>query len=735
MEQNKCNKCGRPMQYATEPKCNYCDSCMSEHCGCKLGRIKEMEPTCDSTAVIPSVTVESVEGITNLANCLVHVEDINTTFYVDDKHRVMITWAGPVDIPGYDMKNNPNGYRDQIVTDIESETAVIYDKHGNGFLFGITDGNLQMAVNNKINRMIENGTFASIVATYLEDTPHSFDTVADMKTSTDLLDGAYAKTLGYYAKDDMGGAYYKISSTVPSGHYETLTSGLYAELILEDTMNVRQFGAKGDGVTDDKNAIQNALNTRSKIIIPESTNPYMISGVVQVYNDVTFYGTLKMIGTTGLAGTSCLLIQDYRDDKILHITNPLIDGNRDTTQPYERADIEFSHGIDIKGSKNLLIEGGSIINCQGDSICINASPTNRWCENIEINNLYCDQPFRNCLSIVSGVNIRINNCRMYNRNGYRCTLVEPNPDGTLKNGNIVFDGGYYYGDARCVMGSYALADIDDITYKNLTIENSDNCNLPINNSQPNPINTILHNLTIENVTIITTNTLTELPLRVSDTLRINGLKINNPFNYMSIYGKNITIERLDIDIDTDYETGSVTVNGKKVIIHRCRFNYKNKTSSFFPALYIVSPEQAIVDSNLFLNNRNAVGLSVPQGQTATIDSAIITNNVFTAFDATNRHGVNIMNGVTVNQLIVTDNIIGENLSNLYYIVSGTVVKGIGNNITNASTYYDTMAPTSGNYIVGDIVINKTPTAGGAYGWVCTTAGSPGTWKEISTIEA
>lgn len=174
MEQNTCNKCGRPMQYATEPKCNYCTPCMSEYCGCKLGRIKEMEPTCDSTAVIPSITVESVEGITNLANCFVHVNDINTTFYVDDKHRVMIVWAGPVDMPGYDMEENPNKYKDQIVTDIGKGLAVIYDKHGKGFTFGIYQnldmkGIITQVVDDKINELLQNETLQEKIASYLAE--------------------------------------------------------------------------------------------------------------------------------------------------------------------------------------------------------------------------------------------------------------------------------------------------------------------------------------------------------------------------------------------------------------------------------------------------------------------------------------------------------------------------------------------------------------------------------------
>ena len=48
---------------------------------------------------------------------------------------------------------------------------------------------------------------------------------------------------------------------------------------------------------------------------------------------------------------------------------------------------------------------------------------------------------------------------------------------------------------------------------------------------------------------------------------------------------------------------------------------------------------------------------------------------------------------------------------------------------------DTAAPTSGTYEVGDIVYNSAPVAGGTIGFVCTTAGTPGTWKTFGAIAA
>lgn len=47
----------------------------------------------------------------------------------------------------------------------------------------------------------------------------------------------------------------------------------------------------------------------------------------------------------------------------------------------------------------------------------------------------------------------------------------------------------------------------------------------------------------------------------------------------------------------------------------------------------------------------------------------------------------------------------------------------------------TAAPTVvGTHNVGDRVWNSTPTAGAFIGWVCVTAGTPGTWRGFGLIE-
>jgi hypothetical protein len=47
--------------------------------------------------------------------------------------------------------------------------------------------------------------------------------------------------------------------------------------------------------------------------------------------------------------------------------------------------------------------------------------------------------------------------------------------------------------------------------------------------------------------------------------------------------------------------------------------------------------------------------------------------------------------------------------------------------------YSTAYPTTGTWAIGDKVINIAPVSGGYVGWVCTTAGTPGTWKTFGLI--
>lgn len=89
--------CGRPMNYATTPKCGQNHCCFNEYDYKMNACIRKGNPSCDAQAVIPAVTLETTFGLTSYTNCFVHVLSNNTTYYVDDKGTPIITWKGDVE--------------------------------------------------------------------------------------------------------------------------------------------------------------------------------------------------------------------------------------------------------------------------------------------------------------------------------------------------------------------------------------------------------------------------------------------------------------------------------------------------------------------------------------------------------------------------------------------------------------------------------------------------------------
>ena len=148
---------------------------------------------------------------------------------------------------------------------------------------------VQQEINNKLEVMATDGTLQTLINNYIQPKViWSYDTLADLQADENLVDGDFVETYGYYAKGDEGGAKYIISETAPSGYYETLTSGLYAEFVSYDDLNVKQFGAKGDGVNDDTTAIQNAVDYaftyKTTVRVPSSSNYYKVTMPILLKN-------------------------------------------------------------------------------------------------------------------------------------------------------------------------------------------------------------------------------------------------------------------------------------------------------------------------------------------------------------------------------------------------------------------------------------------------------------------
>ena len=108
---------------------------------------------------------------------------------------------------------------------------------------------------------------------------YQFDCVETMK-AYNLKENEVCETLGFYKNSNLGGAKYiiqkKNTQNIDGYSNILLNNGNVASLSDINSVNVYQFGAKGDGITDDTNSIQSALNIAKDV--------YLLEGIFSITN-------------------------------------------------------------------------------------------------------------------------------------------------------------------------------------------------------------------------------------------------------------------------------------------------------------------------------------------------------------------------------------------------------------------------------------------------------------------
>ena len=267
-----CKECGKP-------KCN-------GECGCKSPKVLQINNPAEYITFhkvsIPAAMGDSTTNPPKIGayrNALVYYEADHTS------------WMYSTDGIPTKLTNGLTDYNEAVnLPQINGHTLIGNQSSPDLGLQGeLTAGNgikLDGAeIKAKIGDGLEFGNNGEINIANIEQYAHFFDTVADMKASKNLINGSYTRTLGFYAKNDGGGATYKIRGITNDDVVDEAkiiemgdgSNNLIAELIVEEPVNIKTLGAYGDGTHDDYAKIQNGIDKFHQHTLYFPSGTYLIT--------------------------------------------------------------------------------------------------------------------------------------------------------------------------------------------------------------------------------------------------------------------------------------------------------------------------------------------------------------------------------------------------------------------------------------------------------------------------
>lgn len=322
---------------------------------------------------------------------------------------------------------------------------------------------VQEEINNKLDQMVQDGTLYQIIEQYLNSSAiWGFDNVESMKNATNLIDGSYAETLGYYNKNDGGNALYKITNTISEiEHQETLNNGLYATLI--NPTSFKQLGKIKDNIT------VNDFNLLKNDVIDLEQNNLVLTSTLELENITIKNGSISMgtsSSTTEPANQICLLVK----------SNVVIDKIN-----FENIDAYYTILSD-RSSSNITVKNCRFID--NAFACVVFDVEN---ENIKVDNCYFNgikytvtSQFLYRYFIATGTKYKLQQNSNYTftvRNvEFTNNILLNNPlwEGIDTHGgeNIIIKNNYIENCQIGIMANVAETIINNIKHENIIIENN-----------------------------------------------------------------------------------------------------------------------------------------------------------------------------------------------------------------------------------------------------------------------
>lgn len=605
---------------------------------------------------------------------------------------------------------------------------------------------VQEEINNKLDQMAEDGVLQEIITTYIQaNVAWTFDSVADMIQSTNLINGSYARTLGYYSVNDGGGSLYKITNTVSNTEYqETLDSNLYATLIVEDNiLNVKSIGVKSDPAFDNTTKLNTALSYSNKYAIYFPTGLYMTSYLNRLTpnTDITIYGDnarIKLLDNV-ITADSQRLFSFYCADNI-DITIEMYGLNIDMNYTHNQSVIissgdvwalQHCHAIFVNGSADSNIDvifhdiifndliadginlGGSASDIINKAIINNIISKNRTakrsdvCITADFDSLVCSD------MILDKFEIEVNSTRNNVRRSVLLNNLDLKDTLDLDIGNN--DGGNVLYASNIRVDNYFNIDVEKATFSNciFTLSNF----IRINGNKIQFINCDFYTKNNSEFTTYSATAVNYIYMTTGDTdLRFKDCNIqyNNSVLTTGADTNAYFVEVRNTVSKIEFENCKINISstlliyrGGETTINNCIINTEN---TYTPVFCLFGSNTSNVTCNLYLHNNKTSG-NTPLFQPPISGSAvtIYENN--------------------------PEWTIGEVLNWTRFDKITSFNGGSGSLITikEFTEFMNDTAPATGKWIKGQRVINSNPSTD--YMWVCTASGNLDSGSTVPTFVA
>ncbi|WP_409345055.1 right-handed parallel beta-helix repeat-containing protein [Paenibacillus sp. MBLB4367] len=303
-------------------------------------------------------------------------------------------------------------------------------------------------------------------------------TIGELRSESDIWPEA-----AYYVTDAGMEGFFLVdeNDTVTADNTGTVLvapGGKRLKRVHDGRLSVLWFGAKGDGITVDTQALQNALNAASggKLFIPKQRSGYYLTGQLFVRSGTVIEfepGTVvQAIDTLSRKAPYERLI------RILNADNVHICGNGATLQMNKAAynSGEQAHIFDISGSSNVLIERINANDSGGDGFYVGAFEASQpYSRNIVLRECRAYNNRRQGLSVITVDGLLVENCRFERTDGTAPKSgvdIEPNnTNGLERLKNIRFvgctaEGNVGRGFLVTLLKLTAASERVDITFEN-----------------------------------------------------------------------------------------------------------------------------------------------------------------------------------------------------------------------------------------------------------------------------